>query len=159
MKGLEARIAGGEEVMACRGSRSAGGRWRWSFAVACSGPLELANIQVGRSLNQDGSVASITTLFKPSETVYVAVQTRRGQGRDRREVEVRQQGGRRADQAGRLRTGPTSTEFHLQNSGGFPPGDYSVDVLIDGVQVGTRELQGRRVTSLTDLQSRAVKPD
>jgi hypothetical protein len=34
--------------------------------------------------------------------------------------------------------GPKSTEFHLQNSGGFPPGDYSVDVFIDGVQVGTR---------------------
>jgi hypothetical protein len=34
--------------------------------------------------------------------------------------------------------GPASTEFHLQNSGGFPPGDYSVDVFIDGVQVGTR---------------------
>ena len=38
--------------------------------------------------------------------------------------------------------GPKSTEFHLQNSGGFPPGDYSVDVLIDGVQVGSR-VQGR----------------
>ena len=38
-------------------------------------PLQLANIQIGRSLNQDRSVASITTLFKPSETIYVAVQT------------------------------------------------------------------------------------
>ena len=47
------------------------------FAVGLlSGPLELANIQVGRSLNQDRSIASITTLFKPSETVYVAVQTK-----------------------------------------------------------------------------------
>ena len=34
--------------------------------------------------------------------------------------------------------GPASTEFHLTNSGGFPPGDYSVDVFIDGVEVGTR---------------------
>ena len=46
--------------------------------AACSGPLELTNIQVGRSLNQDGSIASITTLFKPSETVYVSVQTGAG---------------------------------------------------------------------------------
>ena len=51
-----------------------------TLATACSGPLELANIQVGRSLNQDGSVASITTLFKPSETIYVAVQTGAGKG-------------------------------------------------------------------------------
>ena len=26
------------------------------FTIACSGPLQLANIQIGRSLNQDGSV-------------------------------------------------------------------------------------------------------
>ena len=49
--------------------------WRSLLTIACSGPLELANIQIGRSLNQDGSIASITTLFKPSETIYVAVQT------------------------------------------------------------------------------------
>jgi hypothetical protein len=29
----------------------------------------------------------------------------------------------------------------LQNSGGFPPGDYSVDVTIDGVQVGSRNFK------------------
>ena len=44
--------------------------------------------------------------------------------------------------------GPASTEFHLQNSGGFPPGDYSVDVFIDGVQVGTPRVQGRAVLLL-----------
>ena len=37
--------------------------------------------------------------------------------------------------------GPASTEFHLQNSRGFPPGDYCVDVFIDGVQVGTRSFK------------------
>ena len=31
--------------------------------------------------------------------------------------------------------GPASTDFQLKNSGGFPPGDYSVDIFIDGVQV------------------------
>ena len=70
--------------------------------VACSGPLQLANIQIGRSLNQDRSIASITTLFKPSETVYVAVQTGAGKGDDLGEVEIRHAGDRRADQAGRL---------------------------------------------------------
>ena len=37
--------------------------------------------------------------------------------------------------------GPKSTEFHLQNPSGFPPGDYSVEVLIDGAQVGTRNFK------------------
>ncbi len=107
-------------------------------AVACSGPLELANIQIGRALNQDGSVASITTLFKPSETVYVAVQTGAGKG----VIGVKWKYGNKVvgepTKSVDYNSGPKSTEFHLQNSGGFPPGDYSVDVFIDGVQVGTR---------------------
>jgi hypothetical protein len=40
-----------------------------AVAVACSGRPQLTNIQIGRSLNHDGSVARITSLFKPSETV------------------------------------------------------------------------------------------
>ena len=111
------------------------------MTVACSGPLELANIQIGRSLNQDGSIASITTLFKSSETVYVSVQTGAGKG----VIGVRWKFGNKvvAEPTRNVdyNTGPKSTEFHLQNSGGFPPGDYSVDVLIDGVQVGTRNFK------------------
>ena len=108
------------------------------LTIECSGPLQLTNIQVGRSLNQDGSVASITTLFKPSETIYVAVQTGAGKG----VIGVKWKFGDKvvAEPTKQVdyNAGPKSTEFHLQNSGGFPPGDYSVDVFIDGVQVGTR---------------------
>ena len=81
---------------------------------------------------------SITTLFKPSETVYVAVQTdAAGKGA----ISVKWKFGTQViDEPSKQvdYDGPASTEFHLQNSGGFPPGDYSVDVFIDGVQVGTR---------------------
>jgi hypothetical protein len=107
--------------------------------IACNnGPLELANIQVGRSLNQDRSVASITTLFKPNETVYVSIQTKAaGKG----VLSVKWKFGSQViDEPSKPvdYNGPASTEFHLLNSGGFPPGDYSVDIFIDGVQVGTR---------------------
>jgi hypothetical protein len=108
-----------------------------AFAIACSGPLTLTNIQIGRSLNQDRSIASITTLFKPNETVYVSVQTGAGKGT----ISVKWKFGNQViDEPSKQvdHNGPASTEFHLTNSGGFPPGDYSVDVLIDGVQVGTR---------------------
>ena len=108
------------------------------LSTACSaGPLALANIQVGRSLNQDGSVASITTLFKPNEKIYVAVQTGAGKGT----ISVKWKFGTQViDEPSKQvdYNGPASTEFQLTNSGGFPPGDYSVDVFIDGVQVGTR---------------------
>ena len=108
-------------------------------AIACSsGPLELANIQVGRSLNPDQSIASITTLFKPGETVYVSVQTKGG-GKGTIGVKWMYEG-RVIDEPSKQvnYSGPSSTEFQLTNRGGFPPGEYSVEVLIDGKSVGTR---------------------
>ena len=108
-------------------------------ATGCSNaPLSLANIQIGRSLNPDRSVASITTLFKPSETVYIAVQTKdAGKGT----VGVKWMFGTQViDEPTKTVSydGPASTEFHMQNSGGFPPGDYSVEVFLDGQSVGKR---------------------
>jgi hypothetical protein len=34
-----------------------------------------------------------------------------------------------------------ATEFHIQNSSGFPPGDYSVEILVDGQSFATRTLR------------------
>src|SRR5687768_4282086 len=108
-------------------------------AVACSDtPLQLANIQIGRALNPDRSIASITTLFKPSETIYVSVQTT-GSAPGTIGVKWMYQG-RVVDEPVKQvdYDGPDSTAFQIQNSGRFPEGDYSVDIFINGVQVGTR---------------------
>jgi hypothetical protein len=107
--------------------------------AGCSNPpLSLANIQVGRALNPDRSVGSITSLFKPSETVYVAVHTlEAGSGT----VGVKWMYGTQViDEPSKPVSydGPAATEFHLQNSGGFPPGDYSVEVFLNGQSVGKR---------------------
>ena len=109
------------------------------ITTACSdAPLQLANIQTGRSLNPDRSIASITTLFKPSETIYVSIQTT-GEAPGTIGVKWMYQG-RVVDEPVKQvdYDGPASTEFHLQNSGGFPEGDYSVDILINGQKVGSR---------------------
>jgi hypothetical protein len=107
-------------------------------AACSSAPLSLANIQLGRSLNPDRSIASITTLFKPSETVYVSVQTNEaGSGT----VGVKWMFGTQViDEPTKQVSydGPASTEFHMQNSGGFPAGDYSVEIFLDGQSVGKR---------------------
>ncbi|HEX4913517.1 MAG TPA: hypothetical protein VFV51_06160 [Vicinamibacterales bacterium] len=110
--------------------------------AACSdAPLQLANIQTGRSLNQDNSVGSISTLFKPNETIYVAVQTT-GSAPGTISVKWKYQG-RVIDEPSKQidPSGPTSTSFQLQNSGGFPEGEYSVDILINGEQVGSRNFR------------------
>lgn len=109
-------------------------------ALACkpTEPLRIDAIQLGRSLNPDNTVATHSTLFKPSDTVYVSILTpEAGSGN----LSVRWL------YAGRLVDEPTknvsyssgaATAFPLLSGNGLPPGDYSVQVLLDGEPVGTR---------------------
>jgi len=111
--------------------------------AACrpSRPLRVTTIQTGRSLNSDNSVGNHTTRFKPDDTMYVSVLN---DGVGAGSVGVRWRF------AGRLVSEETrdvsyrdsaATEFHIQNSGGFPAGDYSVEILIDGKSFATRTLR------------------
>ena len=106
--------------------------------VACSQPLTVGTIQVGRSLNEDNSIASLTTTFKPSETIYVAVlNPDRGEGT----VGVKWYYGTQllSEREKPVKfKGPGATEFNLQSAAGFPLGDYSVEVFLNGQSVGRR---------------------
>lgn len=110
-----------------------------TLLAGCStSPLQLDVIQVGKSLSADNRIGSHTTVFKPDDTIYVSVlTTATGAGTI----------GVRWTYAGQLISdpvrevsykGPAATEFHIQNSGGFPEGAYAVEVFIDGEAVGRR---------------------
>jgi len=112
-------------------------------ATACrpSGPLRVTTIQTGRSLNSDKSVGNHTTRFKPDDTMFASVLTD-GPGAGTIGVRWRY--------AGRLVSEETknvsyrdhaATEFHIQNSSGFPEGEYSVEILVDGKSFATRTLR------------------
>jgi hypothetical protein len=110
--------------------------------AACSrGPLHVRAIQVGRSLNSDNSVGAITTQFKPGDTIYASVLTdARGQGT----ITARWTYAGRSVSEEEKRVsynGEAATEFHMKNSGGFPAGDYKVEILLDGMPVGVREFK------------------
>jgi hypothetical protein len=104
-------------------------------------PLQLNTIQLGRSLNPDSSIAEHTTSFRKNDTVYVAVLT---SAPGRGTIRVRWTfGGQLIDEPQRevAYRDAAATSFHLVNSGGFPPGNYSVEVFIDGESVGTRNFR------------------
>jgi hypothetical protein len=109
-----------------------------AVVVACSQPLTVGTIQLGRSLNQDSSVSSLTSSFKPSETVYVAVlNPERGEGT----IGVKWYYGTQliSERSKQVKfKGAGATEFHLQSAAGFPLGDYSVEILLNGQSAGRR---------------------
>lgn len=103
--------------------------------------LRVTAIQLGRSLNADNTVAGHTTRFTPSETVCLSVLTSgAGSGtievrwmyRDRVLGEPKKQVSYRDAAA---------TEFRLQSAAGFPQGDYTAEVFLDGQAVGTRDFR------------------
>jgi TRAP-type C4-dicarboxylate transport system substrate-binding protein len=108
------------------------------LAAACSQPLKVETLQLGRSLSADNSVAEPTTTFKPNETVYVsALNAERGDGT----IRVKWYYGTQllSDREKRVSfKGAGATEFNLQSAGNFPPGDYSVEVEVNGAPVGKR---------------------
>jgi hypothetical protein len=113
------------------------------LSVACrpSGPLQVTAIQTGRTLNSDNSVGNHTTRFKPFDTMCAAVLTD-GPGAGTIGVRWRYAGRLVSEESREVAyRDSAATGFHIQNSAGFPAGDYSVEILIDGKSFATRTLR------------------
>jgi hypothetical protein len=107
-------------------------------------PLRVTTIQLGRSLNPDNTVANFTTVFEPTDTIYLSAFTT-GVGSGTLGV--------RWTYAGQVIGAPEKqisyrvdavTEFRLQSAAGFPPGDYTAEVLLNGHSAGTRTFHVER---------------
>jgi hypothetical protein len=110
------------------------------LAAGCGSnqPLQVTTIQLGRSINPDKTVASHTTRFKPTDTIYATVLTD-GSGSGKIKVRWLYRGTLLSEPEQDVTyQGPAATEFHLQNSSGFPPGDYTVEFFLDGRSIGNR---------------------
>jgi hypothetical protein len=110
------------------------------LAAACrsNAPLKADTIQVGRALSPDNRIGQITSVFRPDDTIYVSVLTTdTGSGT----IGVKWMYGDRLISEPSKQVsykGAAATEFHIQNSGGFPEGQYSVEAFVDGTSVGRR---------------------
>ncbi len=114
-------------------------------AAACAdAPLTVSTIQLGRQLSADNRIGQHTTVFKPDDTIYVSVLTdATGAGT----IGVKwMYGDRVISEPSRQVSykGAAATEFHIQNSGGFPDGSYSVEAFLDGESVGKRTFTVQR---------------
>ena len=112
----------------------------FSGVAACGSQqtLRVADIQVGRSLNADNSIRESATLFTPHDSIYVSVLTA---GSGSGTVSVRWTlAGRVLDEPRKQvsYTDAAATDFSLQSGSGFPPGQYTAEVFLNGQSAGTR---------------------
>ncbi len=112
-----------------------------ALATGCSGNLTVSAIQVGKSLNSDNSVGVLATTFKPTDTIYAAVLTE-GTGRGTLSAKF-SYGGRVISEPEKRVSykGAAATEFHIEYSGGFPAGDYDIELFLNGTSVGMRRVR------------------
>jgi hypothetical protein len=110
-------------------------------ATAACGQIKPTTIQIGRSLNSDNSIGNHTTSFKPEDTIYAALLTE-GIGSATISARWSYAGRIVSEPQRRVRyQGRAATEFHIQNSGGFPPGEYDVELFVDGTSAGSRKFR------------------
>ena len=103
--------------------------------------LRVTDVQLGRSLNADNSVRDHATSFAPRDSIYVAVLT---QGKGSATLSIRfTLGGRVLNEPKKQvsYTDSAATDFGLQTGWGFPTGQYTAEVFMDGQPVGVRKFR------------------
>lgn len=107
-------------------------------------PIRVSDIQVGKGVGSDKKVGNQTTEFGVRDTMYVAVITD-GAAKDAKlttkwtynDKQVVDETTQTISPAG----GETATEFHVTKKSAWPKGKYKVEVLLNGVSAGTKDLE------------------
>ena len=111
-----------------------------AMSAACSKPtLRVADIQLGRSLNADNSIREHATAFTPKDSIYVSVITA-GKGSGTLSVRWTLQGRVLDEPKKQVSYSETAaTDFGLKSGWGFPKGEYTAEVFLDGQAAGSRK--------------------
>ena len=107
-------------------------------------PIHVSDIQVGKSVGTDMKVANQTTDFGVRDTMYVAVITD-GAAKDAKiatkwmfnGTQVVKQDSKTISPSG----GTNATEFHIDKKTAWPKGKYTVEVTLNGVSAGTKDVE------------------
>ena len=100
--------------------------------------LSVTSIQLGRSVNSDGTVSGFTSTFAPDDSIHLAVLTG---GAGSGTIRVRWKYGDRVIDEPKKQVSyyqAAATEFRLQSPGGFPAGDYTAEIFVNDQPAGTR---------------------
>ena len=106
--------------------------------------VTVTDIDVGRSVTADKTIAERTDSFQSTDTFYVSVKTDGPGPSATLTARWTYQDGQVVDES-RQNIAPTGsatvTEFHLSKPDGWPAGGYKVEVLLNGISAGTREFK------------------
>jgi hypothetical protein len=114
---------------------------------ATSGNLHVTSIVTGRSVHPDNTPADATELFLASDDVWATVVVEGTAPHATLQARWLTDSGGVLEQSSQeiTPTGHTVVAFHIAaRPGGWPLGRYKVEVLLDGVVVGTQDFEIRK---------------
>ncbi len=105
-------------------------------------PVQVVQISLGKSLNADKSIAEPASSFAPTDKLIASVATQGSAPSATLTARWTYQDGQTVNESSKsiAPTGPANTEFTLEKPDGWPAGKYRVEVLLNGVSAGKREL-------------------
>ena len=123
-----------------------------SVAAAPAPPpaATVTTIETGRHIGADMRISDTASTFAPRDTLFVSVVTSNATGNNTLKSVLTFQGGTVVDSATQVVAAPTATggtsvtEFHWVKPNGWPVGDYTVEIWLDGQSAGTRTLTVKR---------------
>lgn len=110
-------------------------------AASPSPSVKVVEMRLGRALGDDKRVRQPQDVFAAQDTFFLSVET---EGTSPRAVlKVRWTRGSEVlaeTEQAIAADGPAVTEFHARKTGGWPPGEYAAELLVDQVSAGRRSL-------------------
>src|SRR5207248_5418731 len=107
-------------------------------------PIRVSDIQVGKSVGTDNKVTNQTTTFAVRDTMYVAVITD-GAAKDAKISTKWMYNGTKVVDSSSQTISPTggtnATEFHVTKKTAWPKGKYTVEVSLNGISAGTKDME------------------
>jgi hypothetical protein len=101
--------------------------------------IKVVDVALGRAVGQDKRVAAASGTFSPTDVVYASVVTEGNAKRASLAARWTYQGSV-LEQTSQdiVPRGTTVSEFHVFNPSGWAPGEYRVEILIEGRVVADR---------------------
>ena len=106
--------------------------------------VSVSSVNVGKAIGPDKKVTAATTEFAKNDTMYASVETT-GSGNATLGAKWTWSGGGKTtvvkeDSMTINASGPATNEFHVSKPDGWPAGEYTVDVTIDGKPAGSKKV-------------------
>jgi hypothetical protein len=107
--------------------------------------VRVTEVDLGRSIDADGRIIDEddTDEFGPDDTIYVSVDTEGTATGATLSARWLYEDGQIVDETSQTisPTGPSVAEFHISNPDGLAPGEYTVEILVNGETVESRDFE------------------